>query len=157
MALTHTLGEGGDHLPRHIAIIMDGNGRWAKQRGRPRAFGHKAGVEAVRRAVKACGNQGIRYLTLFGFSTENWRRPKDEIEALFDLLKRFVDADLEKLHKEGVRVRILGSREGLSSELIAIIDRAEARTQDNCAFDRCSAAVQRVASGGDTTPISCRR
>lgn len=120
--------------PQHIAIIMDGNGRWAKQKGRPRAFGHKAGVDAVRRAVSACGNAGVRYLTLFGFSTENWRRPAEEIEALFELLRRFVDADLEKLHKEGVRVRILGSREGLSPDLIAIIERAEARTRENSAF-----------------------
>ncbi|WP_019961855.1 isoprenyl transferase [Woodsholea maritima] len=152
--------------PQHIAIIMDGNGRWAKQKGRPRAFGHKAGVDAVRRAVRACGNAGVRYLTLFGFSTENWRRPAEEIEALFELLRRFVDADLEKLHKEGVRVRILGSREGLSPDLISIIERAEVRTRENSAFFlnvafnyggrdelvRAAKAIAKAAKSGDLDP-----
>ncbi|MEO1040356.1 MAG: polyprenyl diphosphate synthase [Pseudomonadota bacterium] len=113
---------------------MDGNGRWAARRGRPRAFGHREGVEAVRRAVKAAGELGVERLTLFGFSTENWRRPVEEIDALFDLLRRFVDADLEKLAREGVRINVIGAREGLNSDILAIIDRAERRTKANTRF-----------------------
>ncbi len=120
--------------PAHVAIIMDGNGRWAEKRGRPRAFGHRQGVEAVRRAVTAAGELGLTHLTLFGFSTENWRRPVEEVDALFDLLRRFVDADLERLAGENVRIRVIGAREALSPDLIAIIDRAEARTAANTRF-----------------------
>lgn len=120
--------------PAHVAIIMDGNGRWAAARGRPRAFGHKQGVDAVRGAVRAAGNLGVRYLTLFGFSTENWRRPEEEVDALFDLMRRFVDADLEKLAREDVRIRIIGRREGLKPELVDIIRRAETRTEANSGF-----------------------
>jgi undecaprenyl diphosphate synthase len=121
--------------PRHVAIIMDGNGRWAKLRNRPRAFGHREGVEAVRRTVKAAGELGVEWLTLFGFSTENWERPADEVSALMELLKRFVDADLEKLRAEGVRVRIAGDRETLNPDLRGIIERAEIRTASNTAFN----------------------
>lgn len=122
-------------VPRHVAIIMDGNGRWAKSRGRPRAFGHHAGVEAVRRTVRAAGDAGIEALTLFSFSTENWRRPVEEVDALFDLLRRYVNTDLDKLAAEGVRIRMIGRREGLSDDLLAIINRAETRTVDNTRFD----------------------
>jgi undecaprenyl diphosphate synthase len=94
--------------PRHVAIIMDGNGRWAKQRSRPRTFGHAEGVEALRRTVEAAGDLGVEYLTVFGFSTENWRRPAEEVNALFDLLRLYVDRDLDKLVREGVRVRVIG-------------------------------------------------
>lgn len=114
---------------------MDGNGRWARARGRPRAFGHREGVEAVRRTVKAAGEQGIEWLTLFGFSTENWDRPQAEVSDLLDLLRRFVDADLERLHAEGVRVRVAGNRDALSDDIRAIVDRAEARTRDNTRFN----------------------
>ncbi|WP_421791527.1 isoprenyl transferase [Hyphobacterium sp.] len=126
-----TPGENTDRPVQHVAIIMDGNGRWAQQRGRPRAFGHSQGVEAVREAVRAAGELEIKYLTLFGFSTENWRRPPHEVDALFDLMKRFVDADLEKLHEEGVKIRIAGRREGLDRDLVGIIERAERRTAGN--------------------------
>ncbi|WP_394694678.1 isoprenyl transferase [Hyphobacterium sp.] len=139
---------------RHVAIIMDGNGRWAQQRNRPRAFGHNKGVEAVREAVRAAGNLGVKYLTLFGFSTENWRRPSDEVDALFELMKRFVDADLEKLHKEGVNIRIAGRREGLAEDLLAIIDRAEARTADN---DRCFLTIAFNYGGRDEIVRAARR
>jgi len=122
-------------VPRHVAIIMDGNGRWAKARGRPRAFGHSAGVEAVRRTVRAAGEAGVEALTLFSFSTENWRRPVEEVDALFDLLRRYVNADLDKLAAEGVRIRMIGRRDGLSDDLMEIIDRAETRTADNDRFD----------------------
>lgn len=126
--------EPSGQTPQHVAIIMDGNGRWAASRGRPRAFGHRKGVEAVREAVRAAGQLGVRYLTLFSFSTENWNRPAAEVEALFELLRRFVAADLDRLHAEGVRVRILGRREGLSDELLRLIGSVETQTADNDAF-----------------------
>ncbi|MBI1250036.1 MAG: isoprenyl transferase [Alphaproteobacteria bacterium] len=119
------------NAPRHVAIIMDGNGRWAKQRNRPRTFGHREGVEALKRTVEAAGDMGVRYLTVFGFSTENWTRPPDEVSALMDLLRLYVERDLDKLVKEGVRVRIIGERSGLSEDILGIIRRAETRTKDN--------------------------
>lgn len=120
--------------PTHVAIIMDGNGRWAKARGLPRAMGHRAGVEALRRVVDACPELGIKHLTVYSFSTENWNRPQSEIDALFDLLKRFVKRDLAKLHDKGVRIRIVGSRTGLSPDIIELIDHAMALTEANEAF-----------------------
>ncbi|MDZ4693218.1 isoprenyl transferase [Terricaulis sp.] len=117
--------------PRHIAIIMDGNGRWARMRSRPRTFGHSEGVEALRRTVEAAGELGVRYLTVFGFSTENWRRPVEEVNALFDLLRLYVARDLDRLVKEGVRVHVIGAREGLQPDLLRIIDDAETRTGHN--------------------------
>lgn len=117
--------------PRHIAIIMDGNGRWARMRSRPRTFGHGEGVEALRRTVEATGELGVRYLTVFGFSTENWRRPVEEVNALFDLLRLYVARDLDRLVKEGVRVHVIGAREGLQPDLLRIIDDAETRTGHN--------------------------
>jgi undecaprenyl diphosphate synthase len=126
--------EPSGQTPRHVAIIMDGNGRWAASRGRPRAFGHRKGVEAVREAVRAAGQLGVRYLTLFSFSTENWNRPASEVEALFELLRHFVAADLDRLHAEGVRVRILGRHEGLKEELLSLIESVETRTAGNDAF-----------------------
>ncbi|MFS2317575.1 isoprenyl transferase [Maricaulis sp. D1M11] len=126
---------GGDlRIPRHVAIIMDGNGRWAQSRGRPRAFGHSRGVEAVRATVQAAGDMGITQLTVFSFSTENWNRPAEEVGALFDLMGRYVRADLASLDKKGVRIRILGRRDGLNDDLLRIIEDAETRTQDNTAF-----------------------
>ncbi|MHA6288655.1 isoprenyl transferase [Maricaulis sp. CAU 1757] len=120
--------------PHHVAIIMDGNGRWAKARGRPRAFGHRKGVETVRKAVETAGELGVRHLTLFSFSTENWSRPADEVGALFELLKNYVEADLESLARRGVRIRIIGRRSDLSPDLAEIIERTEARTRDNSDF-----------------------
>ncbi|ANP44555.1 isoprenyl transferase [Candidatus Viadribacter manganicus] len=117
--------------PRHVAIIMDGNGRWARQRNRPRTFGHAEGVEALRRTVEAAGELGVEYLTVFGFSTENWRRPVEEVNALFDLLRLYVARDLDKLMREGVRVRVIGGREGLQRDIAGIIESAEARTRNN--------------------------
>ena len=118
-------------LPRHIAIIMDGNGRWAKARGLPRAMGHKEGVEALRRTVEASRDLGITHLSVYAFSTENWSRPQAEIDALFDLLKLFVKRDLARLHKDGVRIRIVGSREGLSADILELIDEAVELTKNN--------------------------
>jgi undecaprenyl diphosphate synthase len=118
-------------LPRHIAIIMDGNGRWAKSRGLPRAAGHERGVEALRRTVEAAGKMDIEYLTLFSFSTENWRRPAEEVNALFGLLRAYVKRDLARLKAEGVRVRIIGSRQNVPEDILALIGKAERETADN--------------------------
>jgi undecaprenyl diphosphate synthase len=120
--------------PLHVALIMDGNGRWARARGLPRTLGHKAGVEALKRTVRGAAQAGVDRLTVFGFSTENWRRPGSEISELMRLLKLYVESDLEQLHREGVRVRILGRRENLSTDILEIIDRAERRTAGNDRF-----------------------
>ncbi len=118
-------------IPTHVAIIMDGNGRWAKARHMPRIFGHNAGVEALRNIVNCATNYGIEILTIYAFSTENWRRPQEEIDGLFALLKQFVRNDLATLHKNGVRIRIQGRREGLSNEILSLVDEAEEKTINN--------------------------
>lgn len=120
---------------RHVAIVMDGNGRWAKRRGLPRTLGHRAGVNALKRTVQGAADLGLEWLTVFGFSTENWRRPASEISELMTLLKTYVESDLARLEREGVRVRIVGRREGLSPDILQIIDRAEASTRHNTAFN----------------------
>jgi undecaprenyl diphosphate synthase len=116
---------------QHIAIIMDGNGRWAAERGLPRAEGHRKGVESVRRTVEAALELGITYLTLFSFSSENWSRPKQEINDLFGLLRRFVRRDLADLHKNGVKIRVIGTRNGLEADLLRLIDDAVELTKNN--------------------------
>jgi len=121
--------------PLHVAIVMDGNGRWAKQRGLPRPLGHRAGVEALRRTVSAAPKLGVGWLTVFGFSTENWSRPAAEVAELMALPKRYFETDLDRLHREGVRVRVIGRREGLSAELVRLIEDAQTRTADNRAFN----------------------
>lgn len=113
---------------------MDGNGRWAQARHRPRVFGHQAGVKTVRRIVEDAAEIGVKYLTLYSFSTENWTRPKAEIAALFALLKQYVDEDLDSLDENNVRIRILGSRQGLKADLLELINRVETRTQNNSEF-----------------------
>ncbi|PHS36377.1 MAG: di-trans,poly-cis-decaprenylcistransferase [Robiginitomaculum sp.] len=127
-----------DHIagqfPQHIAIIMDGNGRWASGRGKPRIFGHQAGVKTVRRVVEHASEIGVKCLTLYSFSTENWSRPKTEISALFSLMRKYIDDDLQTLHRRGVRVRILGSRAGLKPDMLAMLDRVEDTTKDNSTF-----------------------
>jgi len=120
---------------RHVAIIMDGNGRWAKRRGMPRTFGHQAGVNALKRTVEAAPQFGIEWLTVFGFSTENWSRPAHEVSELMGLLKTYVKTDLARLEREGVRIRILGRRDGLPSDILEIIHDAEARTAHNERFN----------------------
>lgn len=126
---------GGDPpAPQHIAIIMDGNGRWAKARGLPRTSGHERGVEALRRTVEAAGELGIRYLTVFSFSTENWRRPAAEVNVLFGLLKAYVQRDLGRLKQDGVRVRVIGQRAGLPPDIAELVDRAESETASNSKF-----------------------
>jgi undecaprenyl diphosphate synthase len=126
-----TADASGQARPRHIALIMDGNGRWAKARGLPRSLGHKAGVDSLRKTVEAAGDLGIEVLTVYAFSTENWRRPDDEIDALFGLLRGFIRSDLDRLDKAGVRIRILGQREGVPQDILTLMDQAESQTADN--------------------------
>jgi undecaprenyl diphosphate synthase len=118
-------------LPTHVAIIMDGNGRWANARGLTRTMGHRKGVEAVRDAVRAAGRLGIRYLTLYAFSSENWRRPETEINDLLGLLKLFIRRDLAELHNENVRIRIIGDRTGLRGDILPLLLEAEETTRNN--------------------------
>src|ERR1700761_8337272 len=118
--------EPGDGL--HVAIIMDGNGRWAKRRGLPRAFGHREGVAALRRTVEAAPDFGIERLTVYGFSTENWRRPPPEVSELMSLMKAYFHSDLGRLERAGVKIRILGRREGLEPEILGVVEEAERRT-----------------------------
>jgi len=115
----------------HVALVMDGNGRWAKRRGLPRTLGHQAGVEALKRIVQACPDLGVRWLTVFGFSTENWSRPVAEVAELMALPQRYFRSDLPRLEREGVRVRVVGREEGLSRDLVKICREAEARTAHN--------------------------
>jgi undecaprenyl diphosphate synthase len=117
--------------PEHVAIIMDGNRRWAQARGLPRFEGHRRGLEAVRRAVRAAIDLGIRYLTVYSFSSENWSRPADEVAMLMGLLKRYVRNDLAELHRNDVRVRVIGQRVGLDTEIAALLDEAETLTEAN--------------------------
>jgi undecaprenyl diphosphate synthase len=117
--------------PRHVAIIMDGNGRWAAARRLPRQEGHRRGVEALRRTVRAAGELGIGYLTIFSFSAENWSRPASEVTELMSLLRRFVRNDLAELHRSQVRVRIIGAREGLNADISRLLIEAEELTRDN--------------------------
>jgi undecaprenyl diphosphate synthase len=118
-------------VPRHVAIIMDGNGRWAAARGLPRVEGHRRGVEAVRRTVRAAADIGIQYLTIFSFSAENWTRPPSEIGELMALLRRFIRNDLAELHRAGVRVRVIGEREGLTPDIARLLSEAEELTREN--------------------------
>jgi undecaprenyl diphosphate synthase len=122
---------GGFGAPRHVAIIMDGNGRWAAERGLPRAEGHRRGVEALRRTVRAAGDLGIEYLTIFSFSSENWSRPQTEVRELMGLLRRFVRNDLADLHKSNVRVRVIGEREDLDPDIGRLLQEAEDLTRHN--------------------------
>ncbi|MBY5803939.1 isoprenyl transferase [Rhizobium ruizarguesonis] len=121
-------------VPEHVAIIMDGNGRWAKQRGLPRTMGHRKGVEAVRETVRAAGAVGIKYLTLFAFSSENWRRPEAEVSDLLGLLKAFIRRDLAELHRQNVRIKVIGDRHSLRSDILGLLLEAEETTKDNTAL-----------------------
>jgi len=150
-------------VPRHVAIIMDGNGRWAAARGLPRVEGHRRGVEALRKTVRAAGEMGIGCLTIFSFSSENWQRPPSEIRDLMGLLRRFIRNDLAELHGNNVRVRVIGERETLDPDIRKLLEEAEQLTNHNdgltlvVAFnygarDEVARAVRRiaqdVASGG---------
>src|SRR5260370_7449747 len=127
------VSQGSDRTdgPLHVAIIMDGNGRWAAARGLPRAEGHRRGVAASRRVVRAAHELGILYLTIFSFSSENWSRPATEIGDLFGLLRRFIRNDLATLHRAGVRVRVIGERDGLEPDICPLLNEPEELTKDN--------------------------
>ncbi|MGH6675914.1 MAG: polyprenyl diphosphate synthase, partial [Xanthobacteraceae bacterium] len=122
---------GGFETPRHVAIIMDGNGRWAAARGLPRVEGHRRGVEALRKTVRAAADIGISYLTIYSFSSENWSRPASEIRDLLGLLRRFIRNDLADLHSSNVRVRVIGEREDLARDIRLLLQEAEDLTRDN--------------------------
>lgn len=152
--------------PAHIAIIMDGNGRWAKARGLPRLAGHRAGVEALRETVRAVGDAGISWLTVYAFSSENWARPASEVTDLMGLLRLYVRRDLAELHQSGVRVHIIGSRDGLAPDIRALLAEAETLTAGNRAMNlviafnyggrdeitRAARALARAARAGAVDP-----
>ena len=156
LAMDPKWGDAERPAVRHVAIIMDGNGRWAAERGLPRAEGHRQGVESVRRTLEAAMELGVTHLTLFSFSSENWSRPKQEINDLFGLLRRFVRRDLADLHKNGVKIRVIGARTGLESDILRMLDEATELTKDNTALnltiafnygarDEIARAAQRIA------------
>jgi undecaprenyl diphosphate synthase len=118
-------------VPRHVAIIMDGNGRWAKRQHLPRIAGHRRGVESVRAAVTACAERGIEYLTLFAFSSENWRRPKDEVALLMQLFQMALSNEVDKLHRNGVRLRVVGDTQRFDPTICRLIEQGERLTADN--------------------------
>ena len=154
--------------PRHVALIMDGNGRWAEARGLPRAIGHREGVQALKRTIQVAPKLGIQCLTVFGFSTENWQRPADEVSDLMGLVRTYVGSDLKRLEKAGVRLRVLGRREGLPADIAKIVDKAEAETAHNDKFilqvafnyggradivDAARRYVERVKAGEAVEPL----
>jgi undecaprenyl diphosphate synthase len=163
-----TLGMSGGGMPgraRHVAIIMDGNGRWAKKRRLPRALGHKRGVEAVREVVRAARNLELEALTLYAFSTENWRRPEDEISALMGLLKHFIISDLDEFAANGVRLKVLGDYKAFAPDIIELVEQALARTAGNSGTtlavalnygsqDEIARAAAAAAAKGPITPES---
>ena len=120
-----------EKIPRHIGIVMDGNGRWARERKLPRLMGHRAGTENTRRVIRACGEFGIEIVTLYGFSTENWRRPENEVRGLFSIFENAIDREVPELHRNGVRLRHLGRTERLPGRLVKKIERAVELTKDN--------------------------
>lgn len=122
-------------IPAHVAIIMDGNGRWATERGLPRAAGHRAGVEALRQTVRAAGEIGLSYLTVFAFSSENWSRPRSEISDLMGLLRIFIRRDLAELHDNGVRIHVIGRRDDLEPDILSLLNEAELLTVNNRALN----------------------
>src|SRR5271165_5918460 len=118
-------------VPRHVAVIMDGNGRWAAARGLPRVAGHREGAKAVRRIIEAAIDQGVSYLTLFAFSSENWQRPAEEVTDLTFLLKHYLRSELNEMHAQGVQLKVIGERERFGPNLAAELEAAEARTAEN--------------------------
>lgn len=157
------MSKGQPVMPRHVAIIMDGNGRWAKKRHLPRVLGHQRGVEAVRRVVRAARELGLEALTLYAFSTENWTRPEDEVSALMGLLKRFLLADLDEFAEAGIRLKIIGNYKVFSADLVELLEGALARTAANTGMtlavalnygsqDEIARAAQAAAQAGEITP-----
>ncbi|MFC3616367.1 polyprenyl diphosphate synthase [Lutimaribacter marinistellae] len=140
--------------PRHVAIIMDGNGRWAQARGRPRLFGHHAGARRVREVVEACPRLGIKYLTIFAFSTENWKRTQVEVAGLMSLFRRYITKEAHALHAEGVRVRFIGDRVRLDRKLVEMMDQLEALTRGN---DRVHLTIALNYGGRDEVARATKR
>ncbi|MBI1273904.1 MAG: isoprenyl transferase [Alphaproteobacteria bacterium] len=130
----HPFDKDAIKTPMHVAIIMDGNGRWAAARGLPRTMGHRAGIEAVKRTLEACKSLPVKYLTLYSFSAENWRRPLDEIEELMQLLRFYLRSELANMHRNGIRVRIIGERDKLPKDIVDMVNHAEELTKDNQAL-----------------------
>lgn len=140
--------------PRHIAIIMDGNGRWAKARGLPRNLGHRQGIDTVRDVVRACRNLRIEYLTLYAFSSENWKRPETEIAGLMDLLRLFIRRELDDLWRNGVRIRMIGDRSKLAPDIVQLIADAEIKTRENRTL---TLTIALSYGGQDEIVAACRR
>ncbi len=159
---------GNSPVPVHVAIIMDGNGRWAKARGLPRIAGHRRGADAVRRTIVAAAELGVRYLTLYGFSSENWKRPVEEVDDLMGLLRHYLRGEIAELHRNGVRLRVIGDRARLATDIVTMIENAEVMTRDNSGLNLIVAlsygsraeiadAVRRIAESavaGRTAPAS---
>jgi undecaprenyl diphosphate synthase len=140
--------------PRHVAIIMDGNGRWAQKRGRPRLFGHHAGARRVREIVEACPDLGVEYLTIFAFSTENWKRTQTEVAGLMGLFRRYIQREARDLFREGVRVRFIGDRIKLDDKLVALMDELELLTAGNT---RCNLTIALNYGGRDEVTRAAQR
>ncbi len=140
--------------PGHVAIIMDGNGRWAQMRGRPRLFGHHAGARRVREIVEACPDLGVRYLTIFAFSTENWRRTQTEVAGLMTLFRRYIQREAQALFKAGVRVRFIGDRIRLDDKLVSLMDDLELLTAGN---DKCHLTIAINYGGRDEVTRAAKR
>ncbi len=145
---------GGGEGPRHVAIIMDGNGRWAQARGRPRLFGHHAGAKRVREIVEACPDLGVKYLTIFAFSTENWKRTQKEVAGLMSLFRRYIQKEAEDLFRRGVRVRFIGDRVRLEPKLVDLMDELELLTAGN---DRVHLTIALNYGGRDEVARAARR
>jgi undecaprenyl diphosphate synthase len=128
---SHSKPAAGKDVPRHVAIIMDGNGRWAKRRLLPRVAGHRKGVEALRGVIRACAERGVSHLTVFAFSSENWRRPQEEVTLLMELFMRALESEVAKLHENGIRFRVIGDLGGFSERIQSLIRDAEALTRGN--------------------------
>ncbi len=140
--------------PRHVAVIMDGNGRWAQMRGRPRLMGHHAGAKRVREIVEACPDLGVKYLTIFAFSTENWKRTQTEVAGLMKLFRRYIQREAADLFKDGVRVRFIGDRIKLDDKLVSLMDDLELMTADN---DRCHLTIAINYGGRDEVTRAAKR
>lgn len=140
--------------PNHVAIIMDGNGRWAQQRGRPRLFGHHAGARRVREMVEACPDLGVKYLTIFAFSTENWKRTQSEVAGLMKLFRRYIEREAKALFEDGVRVRFIGDRVKLDDKLVALMDNLELFTANN---DRVHLTIALNYGGRDEVTRAAQR
>jgi len=140
--------------PTHIAIIMDGNGRWAQARGLPRSIGHRRGVEAVRRTLRAAIELGVGYLTLYAFSTENWRRPETEVRELMSIMRLYLRSELAELHRQNIRLRVIGQRDRLARDFVALIENAERVTAGNT---RCNFTIALSYGGRDEIATAARR